>query len=320
MYKKIMCIMLIIAAVFLVSGCGKDEKANFITSLDPKTKMVRDGHLNEYPNIKIGDAYDAFFSNPQWKYFEGKNGEKVVEFSGNCIYEGKEINVRQQFVFQTSDKFEIGALSFNEISQNKLMSAALMKKIYESYGQKNMQEKANPEKKETSSIQKAQAFLDERNIKTKVLATSLGNASNGYISLTKNSERCNFVICDIKNQQIAEVPFAWSTYGFVNEPNKKTKAPVIFLMKVFKDKKDRDVDAGVWKGNDHWIPTYALYEFDANNKVVPGMLTTGAGERPSHYQGALMEQKNVDMANLLLTEMAALQENVKVNKVDMSFD
>ena len=75
MKKKLVYMFLVALVMILMVGCGKDDKANFITSLDPKTKIVREGHLNESPTIKIGDAYDAFFSNPQWKYFEGKNNK-----------------------------------------------------------------------------------------------------------------------------------------------------------------------------------------------------------------------------------------------------
>lgn len=318
MKKKLVYMILVILVMSLVVGCGKDDKANFVTSLDPKTKIVREGHLNEYPNTKIGDAYDTFFSNAQWKYFEEKNKEKVVEFSGNCMFHDKEINVRQQFVLQESDKFSVGALSFNDIPQDQLTCAALIGKVYDTYNQKNQKRKLSEGKNEVGVVQKAQNLLTSKNVQGTVLATSFGNNQNGFLSLTKNNNRYSFVIYDIKNQQVAEVPFFWTVYDFMLDKNKKS--PSIFKMTIFNDKQDQDAKAGVWNGANHMIPIYALYEFDQSGKVIPGRLTTGVGEKPSHYQGFLMEQKNVDIANLLLTEMIALHGNVKANNVDMSFD
>ena len=133
--KFIVCVVVFMLIGILLVGCDNDSKANAITSLDQRTKIVREGHLDKYPDIKIGDVYGEFFSNPQWKYFESENGKKVVEFSGNCQYEGKEINVRQQFVLNDDKTFSVGALAFNEISQNQLMGGALMAKVYENYAE-----------------------------------------------------------------------------------------------------------------------------------------------------------------------------------------
>lgn len=38
------------------------------------------------------------------------------------------------------------------------------------------------------------------------------------------------------------------------------------------------------------------------------MLTTGMGESPAHLQAYLQEAKNVNLANLVLTEMKKLRE------------
>lgn len=128
--------MLIVLTVFLsllLAGCGGDEKANVVTSLDQRTNVVRDGQLNDHPNVKIGDAYDEFFSNPQWKYFEGEKKEGIITFSGNCTYKDKEINVRQQFILGENGTFTVGAVAFNDIDQIASLGNALISKVYEEY-------------------------------------------------------------------------------------------------------------------------------------------------------------------------------------------
>jgi hypothetical protein len=135
-------LVLTIFMVLLLAGCGGSDKANALTSLDPRTNVVRDGHLNEHPDVKISEAYDGFFSNAQWKYFDSKDGKKIVEFSGNFKYKEKEINVRQQFVLGDGGTFTVGALAFNDIDQNQFVSAALISKVYDEYYKKHSEVEA----------------------------------------------------------------------------------------------------------------------------------------------------------------------------------
>jgi len=165
------------------------------------------------------------------------------------------------------------------------------------------------------AIKKAQNLLSNKNIQGTVVATSLGNNPSGFLSLVKNNNQYSFVIYDNANQQIAGVPFSQETYNFLANKNQKNVPPLIFNMTIHNDNHDRDEKNGVWNGENHMIPIYALYKFDQNGNVVPGMLNTGWGAKPSHYQGYLNEQKNVDIANLFLLEMKALQDNANSNQV-----
>lgn len=180
-----------------------------------------------------------------------------------------------------------------------------------------MQQKASSKPSEDSSITKAQRLLEEKKIQGKVLATSFGNNPKGFLSIIKNNEQYSFVIVDQVNQQVAEVSFSQEKYSFIDNVNQKYVSPLIFNITIFNDKHDRDEKNGAWNGEKHLIPIYAQYEFDQNGNVVPGMLNTAWGAKPSHYQGYLNEQKNVDIANLFLTEMKALRENARVNQVSI---
>lgn len=170
---------------------------------------------------------------------------------------------------------------------------------------------------EESTLAKAQKIVEQNKITGKVLATSLGNNTKGFLAIIKNNEQYSFIIFDQVNQQIAEVPFSQEKYSFKDNAGQKYISPLIFTMTIFHDKHDRDEKNGVWNGENHMIPIYALYKFDQNGNVVPGMLHTAWGAKPSHYQGYLNEQKNVDIANLFLTEMKALRENGTANKISV---
>lgn len=212
-----------------------------------------------------------------------------------------------------------GLRHYTAIMGNDIAIPEIDAKYLETYNEQASSDRGNKNntgKTGGGAIQEAQSRLKNKNVPGTVLATSLGNNPNGFLSLTKNVDRYNLVIYDNNNQRAAEVPFTWGTYNFISD----NRSPIIFKMTVYNDVQDKDSQAGVWKGNRHTIPVYALYKINSSGIVVPDMLTTGSGENPSHYQGYLNEQKNVDIANLFLTEMAALHQNVKNNNVDIPFD
>lgn len=180
-----------------------------------------------------------------------------------------------------------------------------------------VEQKSAEKSAEESTLAKAQKIIEQNKIQGKVLATSFGNNTKGFLTIIKNNEQYSFIIFDQANQQIAEVPFSQEKYSFQNNAGQKYISPLIFTMTIFYDKHDSDEKNGVWNGQNHTIPIYALYKFDSNGNVVPGMLHTAWGAKPSHYQGYLNEPKNVDIANLFLTEMKALRENGTANKISV---
>lgn len=194
-----------------------------------------------------------------------------------------------------------------EINDGKVESAQLP---LESFTTAKM---ASEEKVENDIIIKAQRILQQHMVQGKVLATSLRDHNQGFISIVIKDNQYVFALYDQMNNQVAVVPFAQQLLNFTQQKN----APVIFKMVIMEDRHDNDEKSGVWKGENHVLPIYALYKLDELGNVVPGVLTTGAGENPSHYQSYLNEKKNVDIANLFLTEMKVLQGNVKVNKVSL---
>ena len=143
------CISIIGMLVLLVTlgGCGTgdvvDQIANVAQQGDENVIAVREGSPYSYPDKKFGDAFDAFFESPTWKYFVGtKEGpdedgdgeadytEKdvdIVEFTGYCMYQDVKVKALIQFTLNKSDDtFEATYLSFNDVPQSNLMLLALL--------------------------------------------------------------------------------------------------------------------------------------------------------------------------------------------------
>lgn len=139
--------LFVLINIMLLSGCAATEDAgqevldqvsNVIQATDEHVQFVKNGYPAEYEGYSYGDAFDAFFSSPTWKYFEANTGEDVVEFTGYCTYMDEEVKARFQFILDMDGgTFEAGALSFNDVPQNNLIKVALIQKAFEYYMSNN---------------------------------------------------------------------------------------------------------------------------------------------------------------------------------------
>ena len=118
-YKGLIGTLLICFLVLMVSGCAGEHKY---------VQLVKEGTMQMEPNIKIGKAFDEFFGNPKWKYFDATDGSKVVEFDGECTWWGAEAHCTIQFLITSETTFELWWVKINNQELNKIESAAILHK------------------------------------------------------------------------------------------------------------------------------------------------------------------------------------------------
>ena len=100
-------------AIFIVMpmivGCSNEDSSGKLqgSKYDSNITRVQNGYPNLIPNITYNDAYSHFFGNPQWRGFEADDGSEVVEFSGECTYDGEYATVYIQFVIDSEDSFSM---------------------------------------------------------------------------------------------------------------------------------------------------------------------------------------------------------------------
>lgn len=124
--------------------------------------MVKDGYNTSYPNSTYGVAFENFFGSPTWTYFKSDGGEDVVEFTGDCTYQNAKVKAKQQFVLNMDEgTFEVGALSFNDIPQNKLITAVLMNEVFENNSD-TVQDTKNSSAASTKTTSNKQASVDQK--------------------------------------------------------------------------------------------------------------------------------------------------------------
>ncbi len=132
----------VLMSILILSGCSttglnnieqefQDIVANQVDSDNEYVLMVKHGYRSDNPNLTYEQAFENFFGTPRWKYFKSTEGQDVVEFTGDCTYDGNAVKARIQFIVHKDEgTFEIYTLAFNEIPQNTLILAALMEKVF----------------------------------------------------------------------------------------------------------------------------------------------------------------------------------------------
>lgn len=161
--KKIGCILLIAAMTMGMAACGGsnnkaddavDQVANVVQADDENVLFVKEGTNSNYSDVTYGEAFEAFFKTPTWKYFKGtKEGPDddgdgqpdytednidVVEFTGYCTYSDVEVKALIQFELdKDAGTFEASYLSFNDVPQSSLMLGELINTVFENYMEEN---------------------------------------------------------------------------------------------------------------------------------------------------------------------------------------
>ncbi len=117
--RRLACFLLVLVATLAIAGCEGENKY---------VSLVKNGTMQMEPNIKIGKAFDEFFGNPKWKYFESSDGTKVVEFNGECTWWGNDAHCTIQFIINSETTFELGAVEINGQGMNVVDSASILHK------------------------------------------------------------------------------------------------------------------------------------------------------------------------------------------------
>lgn len=103
---------------------------------DKNVLTVREGYMTRYPNVKIGDAFDNFFSDGKWESFKSTENDEVVEFKGKALWDNKPADYKFQFIVK-GNSFELHNISVNGNVGNPLLSALIMSKVMNTYESKS---------------------------------------------------------------------------------------------------------------------------------------------------------------------------------------
>lgn len=114
---------------FVMNGQDADTDHRYID-------VVKAGILQDYDITTIEQAFNSYFTETTWHYYEARSGEHVVELSGNAMYNEIDGEAFLQFVFDEHDddgQFNVGALKFNDIVQQPEEKWQWIELVYENW-------------------------------------------------------------------------------------------------------------------------------------------------------------------------------------------
>lgn len=101
----IACVCFLVAGILIIAGAvGGTSRTSDEDSL--YIDYVKTGSFESFPDITIEDAFNEFFSDPEWKSFTSEDGLNIVEFNGGCILGDEEANCCIQFNVFEDGSFE----------------------------------------------------------------------------------------------------------------------------------------------------------------------------------------------------------------------
>lgn len=139
---------------------------------------------------------------------------------------------------------------------------------------------------------------------------------NGILAVATVNGKKSFLIYDKGSKSLARIDYSDEILNFLNAKYSENQyKPVKFNLLLIEDKNDdsnKDRKLGKWESNVHNIPIQVLYSVQ-NEIVVPGQIMSANSDvKPSKYDVALMEKKNVTLVNAVLTNMNALKKNMDI--------
>ena len=164
-------------------------------------------------------------------------------------------------------------------------------------------------------LAQANEILHSKGIKYSLSAVSRID-DNGFLGYV-NDEGLAYVVYDKQDDVVATIDLKKELLDLRNNKTGNIYRPVILTVRINGDKASKDTKLGYWDNDRHVFSVYALYDVDANNNIVPGMLTSAWGKNPSHYQTYLQEQQNVNIINIALTHADSLAKDINARGVSI---
>ena len=119
----IVTIAIIVGLSALASGGDYSSKVSSVKNGYFQAYSSDDG----YPNV--GDAFENYFDDTSWKAFTSDDDMEIVEFNGKFLYYDDETDCCLQFQTYEDGSFDIYAVEFNGIPQDKLTISVLLEKV-----------------------------------------------------------------------------------------------------------------------------------------------------------------------------------------------
>ena len=125
--KVILGVIVTIAIIVVLAVLGSSG------DYSEEVRSVKNGHFQAYSSDdgypSVGEAFENYFGDTSWKAFTSDDDMDIVEFNGTFMYYDDETDCCLQFQIYEDGSFDIYAVEFNGIPQDKLTISVLLEKV-----------------------------------------------------------------------------------------------------------------------------------------------------------------------------------------------
>lgn len=139
--KRLILVAVVSGVIFMFGMFNPDVAVGENAYIDMVQNCEPDADV--YPDITYGEAFNNYFSNPEWTYFVSQDDTQVVEFNGKCLYLEEEADITIQFLLtplnDTEYSIELHYLGINDASQPDIVKIEIVNAVFEDYSRTSME-------------------------------------------------------------------------------------------------------------------------------------------------------------------------------------
>lgn len=127
-------VSMIFTVTFIVAFLWLNAHPGMLEGRQKYVRFMKEASPVAYPDITYGDAFEEFFSNCKWEYFKSTEGQNVVEFTGNCMYDNENATVLIQFlIYYDEGRAKFHTMLINDEPQTNLVWSVLIEKVFNDF-------------------------------------------------------------------------------------------------------------------------------------------------------------------------------------------
>lgn len=116
-------ILIVVALMIVIASVKIAMMSNSSKNID----IVKNGYLESYSHMTLGEALNGYLDSPKWEEIEGEDGNTYINISGKLFFSEKEVDVLLQYLlYEESREFEYNALEYNGVAQDILVYEGLI--------------------------------------------------------------------------------------------------------------------------------------------------------------------------------------------------
>ena len=133
---NILAVISIILIIFSVTSLPENNATTVNSDTDIYVQTIQESILDD-SGYTYKEVFNDFFANPTWKHFTGDENQEIVEFTGECSYQEKDVKITVQYLItnetETTVEYELIYFDIDGEPQDLTTFEGMISAAIESY-------------------------------------------------------------------------------------------------------------------------------------------------------------------------------------------